>query len=99
LIKAMRGDGQTWAAIGRSLGLSRNTVIERGRRLRACAPVRVARPAMETEVSDDPNRPPLRAGHPLTWSLLTSEEFPVDGSVMTRVRQTKTAASARAVAP
>jgi len=76
LIRTMRGDGQTWAAISRSLGLSRNTVIERGRRLRAGAPARAARPPAETEVSDDPNRPPLRAGHPLTWNLLTSEEFP-----------------------
>jgi hypothetical protein len=72
----MRGDGQTWAAISRSLGLSRNTVIERGRRLRACAPARMAAAPAAAEVSEDPNRPPLRAGHPLTWSLLTNEEFP-----------------------
>jgi hypothetical protein len=26
----MRNEGATWAAIGRTLGLSRNTVIERG---------------------------------------------------------------------
>jgi hypothetical protein len=25
---------------------------------------------------DDPNRPPLPAGHPLTWGLLTSEPYP-----------------------
>jgi hypothetical protein len=72
----MRGDGQTWAAISRSLGLSRNTVIERGRRLRACVPARMAAAPAAAEVSEDPNRPPLRAGHPLTWSLLTNEEFP-----------------------
>jgi hypothetical protein len=75
-IRAMRADGQTWAAIGRSLGLSRNTVIERGRRLRAVAPRRVARPAEEKLVSDDPNRAPLPAGHRLTWGLLTCEAFP-----------------------
>ena len=75
VIKTMRADGQTWAAIGRSLGLSRNTVIERGRRLCAHAPKRevIATPK---PVSDDPNRAPLPAGHPLTWGLLTDAEFP-----------------------
>jgi hypothetical protein len=72
----MRGDGASWAAISRALGLSRNTVIERGRRLRAAAPVRVAVPVAERPEIDDPNRPPLAAGHPLTWGLLTSEPYP-----------------------
>ncbi len=78
----MRGEGATWAAIGRTLGLSRNTVIERGRRLRALAPPRVAAAAaVEADaVSDDPERLPLRAGHPLTWGLLTDEPFPEPGS-------------------
>ncbi len=75
-ILQMRGAGATWAEIGRTLGLSRNTVIERGRRLRAEAPVRVAVPAAVEVVSDDPNRAPLRAGHPLTWGLLTDEAYP-----------------------
>jgi hypothetical protein len=72
----MRGAGASWAEIGRTLGLSRNTVIERGRRLRAEAPVRVAPPVVKEVVSDDPNRAALRAGHPLTWGLLTSEPYP-----------------------
>jgi hypothetical protein len=72
----MRGGGATWAEIGRSLGLSRNTVIERGRRLRAEAPVKVAAPVVKDVVSDDPNRGPLPAGHPLTWGLLTDEPYP-----------------------
>jgi hypothetical protein len=71
----MRADGQTWAAIGRSLGLSRNTVIERGRRLCAHAPRR-ATAVVPKSVSDDPNRAPLPAGHPLTWGLLTDADFP-----------------------
>ncbi len=75
-IRTMRADGQTWAVIGRSLGLSRNTVIERGRRLRAVAPPRMVRPVGEKLVSDDPNRAPLPAGHWLTWGLLTREPFP-----------------------
>jgi hypothetical protein len=72
----MRGGGATWAEIGRTLGLSRNTVIERGRRLRAQAPVRVSVPIVKEVVSDDPNRGPLRAGHALTWGLLTDAPYP-----------------------
>lgn len=71
----MRAEGATWAAIGRTLGLSRNTVIERGRRLRAQSPVRAV-VVQETPVSDDPNRLPLRAGHPITWGLLTDLPYP-----------------------
>jgi hypothetical protein len=72
----MRASGETWASIGRVLGLSRNTVIERGRRLRAEAPPRIAAINDADAVSDDPNRTPLRAGHPVTWGLLTDEPYP-----------------------
>lgn len=71
----MRGAGETWATIGVRLGLSRNTVIERGRRLRAEAPVRVA-VVKEYDLLGDPNRAPLPAGHPLTWGLLSDEPYP-----------------------
>ncbi len=74
-IYAMRAKGSTWAAIGKTLGLSRNTVIERGRRLRAQAPARLV-VVQEKAVSEDPNRLPLRAGHPLTWALLTDAPYP-----------------------
>ncbi len=81
VICAMRGEGATWASIGLRLGLSRNTVIERGRRLRAEAPPRIVTVVAEADaVSDDPGRGPLRAGHPLTWGLLTDEAFPGVGS-------------------
>ena len=78
VICEMRGAGATWAKIGQTIGLSRNTVIERGRRLHAERPIR---PAMvvknaDEEGLDDPNRPPLRAGHPLTWGLLMDSPFP-----------------------
>jgi hypothetical protein len=75
-IRVMRLDGKTWAEIGRSLGLSRNTVIERGRRILAISPGPRCKPVPETIVSEDLNRPPLAAGHELTWSLLTDEPFP-----------------------
>jgi hypothetical protein len=76
LIREMRADRLTWAEIGRSLGLSRNTVIERGRRILAVAPPKLPRLMLDKLVSDDPNRGPLPAGHALTWGLLTDEVFP-----------------------
>ncbi len=72
----MRAGGETWAAIGRRLGLSRNTVIERGRRLRATAPEKPVAVPKEDNMLDDPNRPPLPAGHWITWGLLTSDPYP-----------------------
>jgi hypothetical protein len=80
----MRLERRTWAEIGRSLGLSRNTVIERGRRIMAVAPAAACKPSAEKIVSEDPNRLPLPAGHKLTWGLLTDEAFP--GYVVERSR-------------
>ncbi|HEX7390894.1 MAG TPA: AsnC family protein [Acidiphilium sp.] len=66
----MRALGATWATIGAELGLSRNTIIARGRRIGAVGgPERLQRPPRPPE--DDPNRPPLPAGHPITWGILT----------------------------
>ncbi len=79
VIRDMRAGGATWAEIGRTLGLSRNTVIERGRRLCAMAPVKVAMAVEADAVPDDPNRGPLRAGHPLSWGLLSDEPYPQHG--------------------
>ncbi len=76
IICELRRNGETWATIGYTLGLSRNTVIERGRRLRAEAPLRTLQPIVEKLVSDDPNRASLPAGHPITWGLLSSESYP-----------------------
>lgn len=69
-ILSMRAAGATWAAIGTALGLSRNTIIERGRRINALGgPAALPKPAREPE--DDANRPALPAGHPVSWGLLT----------------------------
>ena len=76
-IRQMRQDGETWAAIGHRLRMSRNTVIERGRRLQASAPARFARPKPQVEPLEDPNREPLPPGHPLTWGLLTEAPYPI----------------------
>jgi hypothetical protein len=70
-IHDMRAAGATWATIGAALGLSRNTIIERGRRIHATGgPSVIPRPAREPE--EDPNRAPLPAGHPISWGLLTA---------------------------
>lgn len=70
-IRRMRTDGATWAAIGSVLGLSRNTILERGRRIRA-----LGGPSQEPRLprvpEDEPNRGPLHAGHPIAWGVLTA---------------------------
>ena len=76
VILTMRVAGSSWADIGQQLGLSRNTVIERGRRLNAAAPVKPKLLVIERVMEVDPNRAPLPAGHPLTWGLLTNEPYP-----------------------
>jgi hypothetical protein len=75
VICTMREAGETWAAIGQAMGLSRNTVIERGRRLRAQAPIKAVI-VHEKQVSEDPNRLPLPAGHPITWRLISDAPYP-----------------------
>ncbi|HQT84237.1 MULTISPECIES: hypothetical protein [Acidiphilium] len=70
-IRQMRAAGATWAAIGDVLGLSRNTIIERGRRIQAQGGPVPPRKA-ERRPEDEPNRAPLHAGHPVAWDVLTS---------------------------
>ena len=72
IIKDFRHEGRTWADIGRELGLSRNTVIERGRRIRAVLVVH----APEKVAKEKANRPPYPAGHPVTWGLLCDLPYP-----------------------
>jgi hypothetical protein len=66
-LTALRGSGESWDAIALTLGLTRWTTIERGRRLGARRP-----PPKPQPPAEDPNRPPLPAGHPQTWGLLTA---------------------------
>lgn len=65
-LKGLRGDGLTWDAVALAMGLGRNTVIERGRRIGARK--HVQRPAyVPPEPADRPARP---AGHPASWELI-----------------------------
>ena len=65
LIRRLRADGASWDSIAAAIGTSRWSAIERGRRIGARAPVRVAAPP------PDPGREALPAGHRITWGAIT----------------------------
>ena len=70
VLRRLRTEGHTWAAIGTELGVSREAARERGRRIGA---IRLPPPPPPVpDISLSANRPPLPAGHPLSWGLLTS---------------------------
>ncbi len=64
----LRWAGVTWDGIAEAMGLGRNTVLERGRKIGARRMTRAQMAAPE-EARD---RPPRQAGHPLTWGMLTA---------------------------
>ena len=66
-IRRLRAEGASWDVIAAVLGLSRWSVIERGRRIGARLPPREFVPPPE-----DPSREPLPAGHPRSWNVLTA---------------------------
>jgi hypothetical protein len=61
-IRRMRTENASWDCIAAEVGVTRWTVIERGRRLGARPPTPDEEPAEE-----DPERPPLPPGHADTW--------------------------------
>jgi hypothetical protein len=65
-LAALRASGMTWDGIAAEMGLGRNTVLERGRRIGARRKPQ-PRPSLAEEARD---RPPRQAGHPLTWELI-----------------------------
>jgi hypothetical protein len=70
-IRRLRVEGASWDVIAAILGLTRWTVIERGRRIGAQRPPREFVPP-----PDDPARDPLPAGHPRSWGAIN------DGTVL-----------------
>jgi hypothetical protein len=64
-IKRMRAENASWDSIATAIGLTRWTVIERGRRLGARLPPPDFVPAPE-----DPERPTLPSGHAATWGII-----------------------------
>ena len=65
-IKRMRAENASWDAIAEAVGVTRWTVIERGRRLGARLPPPDFQPPLE-----DPERPSLAPGHKATWGIIT----------------------------
>jgi hypothetical protein len=66
LLRRLRIEGASWTEIALVLRVNQDTAIERGRRIGAGPPACHARPSQE-----DLARPPLPAGDPRSWSLLT----------------------------
>jgi hypothetical protein len=64
-IKRMRAENASWDTIAIAVGVTRWTVIERGRRLGARPP-----PADFMPPAEDPERPALPPGHPDTWGII-----------------------------
>jgi hypothetical protein len=64
-IKRMRAESASWDSIAVAVGVTRWTVIERGRRLGA----RLPPPDFEPRLGD-PDRPALPPGHPETWGII-----------------------------
>jgi hypothetical protein len=66
-LRRLRAEGRAWAEIAAQLGVTPDMARERGRRIgaRGTAP-------SERAHREDPSRPPLPAGHPRAWGLLTS---------------------------
>ena len=64
-IRRLRTEGASWDIIALTLGLARWTVIERARVIDAERP-----PANAVVAREDPDRPPLPAGHTETWDAI-----------------------------
>jgi hypothetical protein len=64
----LRHAGVTWDGIAEAMGLPRNTVLERGRKIGARRAT--LRPVFAVVESKD--RPPLTPGHPESWGLITA---------------------------
>ena len=65
-IKRLRMRGASWDTIATALGVTRWTVIERGRRIGARLP-----PPDYVPPPDDPARPPMAAGDDRSWGAIT----------------------------
>jgi hypothetical protein len=69
-IRRMRTEHASWDIIAEAVGVTRWTVIERGRRLGARLPPPDFEPPPE-----DPERPALPPGHEATWGVIVRGTF------------------------
>lgn len=65
----LRSERTAWDVIARTMGLSRNTVIERARRIGVAKRSKVGVAALLVESDERAPRPP---GHPATWGAITA---------------------------
>jgi hypothetical protein len=70
-IKRLRSEGRSWDSIAAVMGVTRWTIIERGRRIGARLP-----PPDYVPEPADPDRAPLSAGDDVSWGAIT------DGTVL-----------------
>lgn len=71
VIRRGRAKGLSWEAIGAAMGLSRNAVIERGRRLRVDGGLPTAQPASKPKSHREQlGHGPLPPMHPDAWSII-----------------------------
>jgi hypothetical protein len=71
-ILRLRAAGAPWHQIAAELRVGRNAAIERARRLGVPPATRMPQPA-PAPVLPRADRPPLPAGHPLTWGTITDQ--------------------------
>lgn len=70
-ILRLRADGKAWPVIASELRVGRNSVIERARYLGLPPAIRLVQPPRRFALART-DRPALPAGHPITWSAITS---------------------------
>lgn len=66
-LRRLRAEGATWDTVAQLLATTRVAVIERGRRIGARRP-----PPDFIALPEDPERPPLPAGHPRSWNAINA---------------------------
>jgi len=67
-LRDLREAGLTWDGIAEAMGLGRNTVLERARKIG----IRMWRPRAPAALVEARDRPPRQAGHPQTWGMITA---------------------------
>jgi hypothetical protein len=67
-LRDLREAGLTWDGIAEAMGLGRNTVLERARKIG----IRMWRQRAPAALVEARDRPPRQAGHPQTWGMITA---------------------------